>query len=186
MKLYNLYTCCYECWWLKCTTTATCRCRFQCSATSAALHSWHACHIMIRCIEDAQYVHHMLCTLTCRRRFACICIKACRSCPCSPGMCRSCTQWQVVATARSFAVRQNKSYASSSTQASKVGGASSMTGSVALMSSSAGANAEITLMPRSKLQKQLHARHCLLINFTQRYHTNVMLAALQSSSSSLS
>lgn len=89
--------------------------------------------------------NHMLCRFTCERQSVCVC----KARSCSPGTCRSCTQWKVVATARSCAVRPNKSYAPSSTQASKVGGGVSMTGRVALMSSSAVTNAEIMLVHRT-------------------------------------
>ncbi len=62
------------------------------------------------------------------------------------------------------AVGQNKSYAPRSTQASKVGGASSMTGSVALMSSSAVANEEITLMPMTAASFESSRKMLLLVD----------------------
>lgn len=171
----QLCTCWYRhCLLLKCITTTTCTCISCHSVINAAYTAGRHVTSARRLIEDAQYVHHMLCTLTCKRQLVCVCFISCCVCPWSPGICRSCTQWKVVATARSCAVRQNKSYAPSWTQASKVGGGSSIRGRVALMSSSAGTNAKIMLMPEKQKVSKLFASQIMLVevlpsNITQKW-----------------
>ncbi len=59
-----------------------------------------------------------------------------------------------------------------------------MPGRVALMSSSAVANAKITLMPKTAERLKVICKpDTACWGVTQRYHTNMMLATLQSSSS---
>ena len=61
-----------------------------------------------------------------------------------------------------------------------------MTGSVALMSSSAGANAKITLMPRTAESFKVMCKpNTACWGVAQRYYTNMMPATSQSGSSCL-